>query len=170
MTHNIYHSHNHSDCIQGALAQAKQLCVDKGVRLTAVRQRVFELIWQNHNPIGAYDILPRLAEEGFNSAPPTVYRALDFLLELGLIHRINSLNAFIGCAHPDEDHPVGFFVCRECGQAQELAIEQLHPIRAEVEAALGVVIEQHSTELTGLCPNCQQSQPAQNLQDSQTSA
>lgn len=159
MTHNVTHqnvykSHDHHACIDSAVAQARALCEEKGVRLTAIRQRVLELVWANHKPVGAYDLLPKLAEEGFNSAPPTVYRALDFLLELGLVHRISSLNAFIGCDHPGEDHPTCFFVCRACGQAQELDADQLSAIARQAEQALGVKVEQQMTELLGLCPAC----------------
>ncbi|MDO6806861.1 transcriptional repressor, partial [Wenyingzhuangia sp. 1_MG-2023] len=77
--------------------------------------RVLELIWQSHKPVGAYELLPALANDGFNSAPPTVYRALDFLLDLGLVHRLHSLNAYVGCNHPGANHPVCFFICEHCG-------------------------------------------------------
>ena len=118
----------------------RPLCSAQGARLTPIRQRVLELVWANHKPVGAYDLLPKLAAEGFNSAPPTVYRALDFLLELGLVHRISSLNAFIGCTHPGEVHPSCFFVCRECGKAQELDPVQVQQIARQAEAALGVTV------------------------------
>ncbi len=155
MTQNVYKSHDHHACIDSAVAEARRLCDERGVRLTPVRQRVLELVWDNHKPVGAYDLLPKLAEEGFNSAPPTVYRALDFLLDLGLIHRINSLNAFIGCNHPGHSHPTCFFVCRECGMAQELDAAPLKEIARQAEQQLGVRVEQQMTELMGLCPRCQ---------------
>ena len=158
MSHNAYHSHDHHACIHTALERAMALCAEQGARLTPIRQRVLELVWANHKPVGAYDLLPKLAAEGFNSAPPTVYRALDFLLELGLVHRINSLNAFIGCTHPGESHPSCFFVCRECGNAQELDPAQVKKIAEHAELNLGVKVEQQITELTGLCPRCQSAQ------------
>jgi Fur family zinc uptake transcriptional regulator len=93
----------------------------KGLRLTALRRRVLELVWQSHKPLGAYDILAVLSEQdGRRAAPPTVYRALDFLLENGLVHRISSLNAFIGCNHPEHAHQGQFLICRECHAAIEL--------------------------------------------------
>jgi len=155
MTLNAYKSHDHHVCIDTAISEARRLCEEKGLRLTPIRQRVLELVWANHKAVGAYDLLPRLAEEGFNSAPPTVYRALDFLLELGLIHRISSLNAFIGCNHPGEAHPSCFFVCRQCGQAQELDASKVSQIARQAEQELGVKVEQQMTELLGLCPLCQ---------------
>jgi hypothetical protein len=82
---------------------------------------VLELVWQSHKPLGAYDILAVLSEQdGRRAAPPTVYRALDFLLENGLVHRIASLNAFIGCSHPEHAHQGQFLICRECHAAIEL--------------------------------------------------
>lgn len=155
---NVYKHHDHKACIHTAVDQARALCEARGVRLTAIRQRVLELVWANHKPVGAYDLLPKLAQEGFNSAPPTVYRALDFLLELGLIHRITSLNAFIGCDHPGEDHPTCFFVCRQCGQAQELDADKISAIARQAEETLGVKVEHQMTELLGLCPACRKAQ------------
>ena len=82
--------HDHNHCISTAMDTARTLCEQRGLRMTPVRRRVLELVWQNHKPTGAYDLLAQLSEEGFNSAPPTVYRALDFLLELGVVHRISN--------------------------------------------------------------------------------
>ncbi|MCK5914330.1 MAG: transcriptional repressor, partial [Desulfuromusa sp.] len=91
----ISEDHDHLSCIAAAMANAEQLCQHRGKRFTAIRRRVFELVWQQHKPIGAYEVLEKLQQDG-RAAPPTVYRALDFLLELGLVHRIASLNAFVG--------------------------------------------------------------------------
>lgn len=154
MTQNVYSPHNHSSCVSNALALAQTVCDQQGARLTRIRQRVLELVWQSHKPIGAYDLLPILAEEGFNSAPPTVYRALDFLLELGLIHRLASVNAYTGCSHPGQTHPSCFFICRECGRAQELDHQLYRDLSATVEAHLGARVEHQITELSGLCPGC----------------
>jgi Fur family zinc uptake transcriptional regulator len=154
MTQDALSPHNHNHCIDQALTQARSLCEQQGVRLTAIRKRVLELVWQSHKPVGAYDLLPALAEDGFNSAPPTVYRALDFLLELGLVHRISSLNAFTGCTNPGHQHPSCFFLCRQCGIAQELDSAAVSRLSAEVEQSLGVTVEHQITELSGLCPKC----------------
>lgn len=154
MTQDALRPHNHSHCIDQALQQARSLCEQRGVRLTDIRKRVLELVWQSHKPVGAYDLLPELAAAGFNSAPPTVYRALDFLLELGLVHRISSLNAFVGCTNPGHLHPSCFFLCRQCGVAQELDHASVDGLAREVEQAFGVVVESQITELSGLCPEC----------------
>ena len=149
--------HDHSHCVDSALAEADVLCARQGVRLTALRRRVLELVWQSHKPLGAYDILGTLSEEdGRRAAPPTVYRALDFLLENGLIHRIASLNAFIGCNRPEHLHQGQFLICRKCRTAIEL--EQAAISEAIIASARQVAfqVEQQTVEVVGLCARCQE--------------
>src|SRR5919204_1424092 len=93
-------SHDHDSCIDRALDRAAQLCEERGARLTALRREVLALVWRGHEPVGAYAILEALRRSHPGAAPPTVYRALDFLIEHGLIHRIESLNAYVGCSRP----------------------------------------------------------------------
>lgn len=150
-------THNHQHCVSDALKHAKSLCKSQGQRLTPIRELVLRLVWQSHKPLGAYELLPRLAEAGFNSAPPTVYRALDFLQELGLIHRISSMNAFIGCTQPDHPHPTAFMICRTCRTAAELDTTALEVLFNSSANNQGFRIEQQSVELLGLCQSCQES-------------
>lgn len=157
MEHSAHQQHNHNACIETALNRAVELCKQKNVRLTAIRKQVLKLIWQSQKPIGAYELLPQLGEAGFNSAPPTVYRALEFLLEMQLIHRIHSLNAFIGCNHPHTNHGNCVFICTSCGVAQEISSEPLMQMRLNVEEELGVAIKENVAEFSGLCPTCQTS-------------
>lgn len=148
--------HDHSRCVSHALAEAEALCARQGVRLTALRKRVLELVWQSHKPLGAYDILGVLSEEdGRRAAPPTVYRALDFLLENGLVHRIASLNAFVGCNQPEHAHQGQFLICRHCHAAIEL--EQAAISQAIVASAreVGFSVEGQTVEVVGLCAGCQ---------------
>ncbi len=152
---NAFHQHDHQACIHSALAAAEQLCKERGARLTTIRARVLELVWQSHQPLGAYQLLEQLASEGFNSAPPTVYRALDFLQEQGLVHRIASLNAFIGCHCPGERHQGYFLICRQCSVAHELESEEMTAFLHEGAATKGFKIEEEIVELSGLCPQCQ---------------
>ncbi|WP_210397995.1 Fur family transcriptional regulator [Motiliproteus sediminis] len=148
--------HNHQRCIRTALATAERLCADRRCRLTPVRKRVLELVWQSHTPLGAYQILAQLGDEGFNSAPPTVYRALEFLQEQGLVHRIASLNAFTGCCAPDRQHHGYFLICRQCGRAHELEGQPLSQALREQAARQGFMVEAETVELTGLCPHCRE--------------
>lgn len=147
--------HDHQHCIDQALQQARQLCRARQQRLTAIRELVLKLIWQSHKPIGAYELLPALADAGFNSAPPTVYRALEFLQEQGLVHRIASLNAFVGCPHPEQAHQGCFLICRRCHSTSELDSGPVHATLQKSARPLGFIIEQETVEVTGLCPNCQ---------------
>ena len=149
-------NHNHNHCISDALASAQQLCTERGVRLTSLRQQVLELIWQSHKPLGAYTLMEMLASASTRRvAPPTVYRALDFLLEEGLIHRINSLNAFIGCPSPKQKHQSHFLICQECGIAAELDNPELNQAIFNSAQTAGFSVNNHSVEINGLCPTCQ---------------
>lgn len=148
--------HDHDACIASALATAEDLCRRRGVRLTAQRRRVLELVWQQHAPVGAYDLMARLsAMEGANVAPPTVYRALDFLLAHGLIHRIESLNAYIGCSRPGTRHAGHFLICRGCHATAEIRDPELIEAVHASASARGFSLEHETVELRGLCPACQ---------------
>jgi Fur family transcriptional regulator, zinc uptake regulator len=148
--------HNHSHCITSALDSARELCDQRGSRLTSLREQVLELIWQSHKPLGAYALMEMLAKASTRRvAPPTVYRALDFLLEEGLIHRINSLNAFIGCPSPGQKHQSHFLICQGCNVAVELDDEQLNQRIQGAAADAGFSLLSHSVEINGLCPACQ---------------
>ena len=148
--------HDHSHCVRDALAEAEALCARDGLRLTALRKRVLELVWASHKPLGAYDILGVLSEEdGRRAAPPTVYRALDFLLENGLVHRIASLNAFIGCVHPGELHQGQFLICKACHAAIELELPAISQSIVAGAAAVGFAVESQTVEVVGLCAGCQ---------------
>mgnify|MGYP000023523596 CR=1 FL=1 len=154
MPSSAYQPHDHQGCINTALDQAITLCAEQGVRLTPIRKRVLELVWQSHKPIGAYDLLPVLAQDGFNSAPPTVYRALDFLLDLGLVHRLASLNAFMGCSHPGHDCPSAFLICQDCGKAQEMTIAPWFSALKDAASTEGFIVDHQLTEVVGTCPRC----------------
>lgn len=153
-------NHDHDHCIESALTTARELCRERRQRLTPVRELVLKLIWQNHQPMGAYELLPALAEAGFNSAPPTIYRALEFLQEQGLVHRIASLNSYIGCPNPDSPHRSGFLICRGCQRAVELDTAPVHRTLSDSAAELGFQIENEMVEVVGLCPDCRSAEPA----------
>lgn len=146
--------HDHAACIAGALERADALCARQGLRLTAIRRRVLELIWDNHRPAKAYDLLDTISRERGSAAPPTVYRALDFLLDAGLIHKIESLNAFIGCnAGHGAAHPK-FLICRACERVAELPSPAVdHALAHEAERA-GFVIDHEIIEIGGTCNTC----------------
>jgi len=147
--------HNHGRCIKSAMKTAATLCAARGARLTALRSRVLELIWQSHQPVGAYQLLDTLKSERRNAQPPTVYRALEFLLHLGLVHRVESLNAYVGCSTPDTDHSSQFLICRNCGAAAEITDARLDKAINALAKDAGFSVSHRSIEVEGHCPNCQ---------------
>ena len=112
------------------------------------------MVWESHAPIGAYDILAKLNRGGGRTAPIAVYRTLEFLMENGLVHRIASLNAFVGCAQAGHDHVAGFLICHECGAAAEMDSETLSQALDSELAARGFVVDSQVVELSGTCPHC----------------
>ncbi len=146
---------DHAHCMSAALEAAARVCARRGARLTRLRREVLAILWRDHAPHGAYAILEALRREGRRAAPPTVYRALDFLLAHGLVHRIESQNAYVGCPDPLRPHDGQFLICTECGNAAELSDER---IRAAIRAgagALGFRVTGETVEIAGLCARCQ---------------
>lgn len=144
---------DHQCCVNAALARAEDLCQQKQQRFTAIRRRVLELVWRQHKPIGAYEVLELLQRDA-RTAPPTVYRALDFLQQLGLVHRIASMNAYIGCAAPGRPHDGQFLICESCHSLAELNLPSItHAIEASAENS-GFKSRRHTVEIMGLCPDC----------------
>jgi Fur family zinc uptake transcriptional regulator len=146
--------HDHAHCASDLLARADALAADKGLRLTPVRRRVLQILLESHKAMGAYDVLDRLASEGFGNQPPVAYRALDFLVEQGLAHRVARLNAFAACMHPGESHAPVFLICRSCGRVAEA---EAAPAAAAVGSAAkvqGFAVERLTVEALGLCPAC----------------
>lgn len=148
-------TNNHDHCIDAALRLASDMCASKGLRLTTSRKRVLELVWAGHEAVKAYDIIAKFHDDGAPAKPPTVYRALEFLVENGLIHRIECLNAFVGCPHPEHAHDSHFFICEACHSVREMdASRYQSAIEAEAEAS-GFCINAKSLEVRGICQNCQ---------------
>lgn len=146
--------HNHESCVESALDRAAAVCAGRGVRLTDLRREVLELVWRGHEPIGAYAVLEALRITHPNAAPPTVYRALDFLIEQGLIHRIESLNAYVGCPRPERPHVSQFLICGGCGAAAELDDPAIARAVLRRAGELGFVVERQTIEVRGFCPRC----------------
>ena len=104
--------------------------------------------------MGAYDVLERLAADGFGHQPPVAYRALDFLVENGFAHRIRRLNAFAACMHPGKAHAPAFLICRDCDAVAEAAVDNVRVALDKAAAGLGFAVERVSLEAVGLCPSC----------------
>lgn len=146
--------HDHSHCTGDALAQAATICTARGARLTPVRRRTLEVLLESHRAMGAYEVLARLAADGFGTQPPVAYRALDFLVDLGLVHRINRLNAFAACMQPGPAHNPAFLICRACNLVAEAPAARARAALEASAAATGFRVEFASIEAVGLCPAC----------------
>ena len=147
-------THDHDQCVSDAMRRAEAICEARGLRLTPIRRRVLRLVWAGHKPVGAYDVLDALSEAGRRAAPPTVYRALDFLMEAGLVHRLDSLNAYIGCPDPAHQHSGQFLICRDCQRVIELDASAINDRIRDLAADAGFSAEQQMLEVRGLCANC----------------
>ena len=147
--------HDHSHCQAKALENALEQCEKQGLKLTDLRQQVLEIIWDSHNPIGAYDVLQKLQESGRKPAPPTAYRALDFLVSARLVHRIESLNAFVGCPSSDKVHQCQFYICKECGHIAEVSSTDVAKAISAGADELGFDSQQPVIEVHGVCRECQ---------------
>ncbi|MCZ6719141.1 MAG: Fur family transcriptional regulator [Gammaproteobacteria bacterium] len=146
--------HQHDKCVDRAVSAAEFRCAQRGLRLTKLRRRVLELIWGRHEPVKAYDVLEKLRDEHRGAAPPTVYRALDFLQKEGLVHRIESLKAFIGCGEPTSPHLGQFLICRECGSVAEMDDAEITSLLAAKAGTLGFQVDSETIEVKGLCSEC----------------
>lgn len=147
--------HDHSNCQTQALSDALERCEKKGLKLTKIRKQVLEIIWASHNPLGAYDVLQKLQDNGHKPAPPTAYRALDFLVNAHLIHRIESLNAYIGCPSPNASHQCQFYICKSCGHIAELNSQEVASALNASAEQLGFDSQQPIIEVHGTCADCQ---------------
>lgn len=147
-------AHDHAHCATDVLARADSLTMAAGARLTPVRRRVLQILLEEHRALGAYDVLARLAAEGFGNQPPVAYRALEFLVDQGLAHRIQRLNAFAACMHPGEAHAPAFLICRQCQSVAEAAAGPVNSALAASAGEMGFAIERVTVEALGLCPAC----------------
>ena len=151
-----FERHDHRRCQHQLLSAARDLCELRQIRLTARRQQVLEILLQSHQPMGAYDILAQInkADTEAQIAPPIVYRALEFLLEEGLIHRIECRNAFIGCIDPGHLGAAQFLICKGCEKVAEL--DKPAPGLQSEASRVGFTIDHSVVEITGFCADCQQ--------------
>jgi Fur family zinc uptake transcriptional regulator len=149
-----FRKHDHRRCQRQLLSAASQLCATRKLRLTPRRRQVLEIMLASHQPMGAYDILAELNRAGKAEriAPPIVYRALEFLMAEGLIHRIESKNAFISCVHPGHESTAQFLICRDCDQVAEVESSE-QSLLAEADN-LGFTVDHSIVEITGVCAQC----------------
>lgn len=142
------------------VSEVERVCRQRGLRLTPIRANALRLIADSGRPMKAYELLDQMKATHGSAAPPTVYRALEFLLEHGFIHKLSSINAFVGCHHPGgEQHAVPFLICDRCHSATELEDERIVGALDGRARALGFVPRAQTLEVHGLCAECAKGGP-----------
>jgi Fur family transcriptional regulator, zinc uptake regulator len=151
--HNLS-THNHKKCVSHALEIADHLCRERGVQLTSIRRQVLELIWESHKAVKAYELLDRIKPTQSAAKPATIYRALDFLIKHGLIHRVESLNAFIGCSCSEHQHEQLLLICNKCLDVEERTAGQVMlALSHEIQLA-NFTVHSKAIEIQGVCAKC----------------
>ena len=145
--------HNHELCYKSSIKAFKKNCHEKKLKLTPLRLKVFELLLNDHRPLGAYQILNTLSKDGLNLTPPVIYRVLDFLIEQGFVHKIKNLNAFIACSHPGNTHSPTFMICRKCEKVAEIDVKE-SGIKLDKNLFSDFQIEESIIEVIGICKSC----------------
>jgi Fur family zinc uptake transcriptional regulator len=148
------HAHEHAHDAQAFVEEVAVACEDRGLRLTPLRLRVLQLIAAEEKPVKAYDLLDRLKDEQGSAAPPTVYRALDFLLDNHFIHKLESINAYVGCHHPTQTHQVPFLICDACSAAVEVCDERVAGLLVQQAQERGFRPRAQTLEVHGVCAAC----------------
>ena len=150
--------HNHAKCTAELISRAERTCERRGSRLTGQRREVLSCVGQSHAAVGAYDIIERMAEQGPRPAPITVYRALEFLLAHGLVHKIESRNAFVACSHAHDGQPAALLICEGCGTVAELDVADAFAAVDQAAAAQGFRRARTVIEMAGTCVACQEAE------------
>ena len=148
-----FKDHNHELCYKSSIKAFKKNCHEKKLKLTPLRLKVFELLLNDHRPLGAYQILNKLSKDGLNFTPPVIYRVLDFLIEQGFVHKIKNLNAFIACSHPGNTHSPTFMICRKCEKVAEIDVKE-SGIKLDKNLFSDFKIEESIIEVIGICKSC----------------
>src|SRR5436309_9707314 len=148
--------HDHGRCTADALHHAERVCERRAQKFTPIRRQVLQALLSSHRPLGAYEVIDELAKSMPRPAPSTVYRALDFLMENGLVHRIESRNAYLACAHDhDAAAMVAFLICERCGSVGEIPAAPLAQSLSAAARATGFAPKLSVVEITGTCAHCQ---------------
>jgi Fur family transcriptional regulator, zinc uptake regulator len=149
--------HDHGRCTAEGIAHAIRICQARAQKFTPIRRQVLEALLSSHRPLGAYEVIDALAQSTARPAPITVYRALDFLMANGLVHRIESRNAYLACAHDhDTAAMVAFLICDRCGSVGEIPGALVAQSLSTAARATGFAPKLSVVEITGTCAHCQE--------------
>ncbi len=139
-----------------AMRRLETLCRERGERLTRQRLAVVRQLLTAGRALSAYELLERLRPEDESATAASVYRTLDFLIELGVAHRLESQRSFVLCSHPQTPHRVQFLICRRCGEVVEAEDARLAAATERLGDRLGFALDRRIVELTGLCGRCRE--------------
>ena len=150
----ISSKHDHTKCTEKLISRAEQICAQRGSRFTEQRKQVLVSVAESHNAVGAYEIIERLANGDIKPAPITVYRALDFLLEHDLVHKVESRNAFVACNHSHTEASAALLICEQCGTVDEIVEPSTTELLLQAVSAQGFKMKKTMIEVSGLCGHC----------------
>jgi Fur family zinc uptake transcriptional regulator len=150
------HAHEHREHAAEALARAERVCRERGLRLTPIRRQALEALHGDHRPVGAYDLADRISPPGGRRlAPISIYRALDFLVEQGFVHRLSSRNAYVACLHGHgADEVVAFLICEDCGGVDEDSSPAMRQAVAAITSGRHFAPSHQVVEIVGRCEHC----------------
>jgi Fur family transcriptional regulator, zinc uptake regulator len=147
--------HNHAHCQAELIARAEEICRERGSRLTEQRRDILSCVAEGHAALGAYDIIEKMARKGTRHAPVTIYRALEFLTDHGLVHKIECRNAYVACSHAHQGKPAALLICETCGIVAEVDAPDMAQTIARKAKNLGFKPRQTVLELMGTCHSCE---------------
>ena len=145
---------DHEECISTAIEVAERVCSEKQLKFTDLRKDILRMVWEGHGPQKAYDLLNKLQTINRSAKPATVYRALDFLITNGFIHKVASLNAFVGCSHPLKHNESYFLICEDCKSISECCDPNISAAIQATTTHNKFVAKNTSLEISGHCNEC----------------
>lgn len=143
-----------TSALERSLERLESLCRERGQRLTRQRRTLLTMLLTAGRALSAYELLDLLRPEDAKVTAASVYRTLEFLMDLGVVHRLESTRSFVLCEHPDAPHWVQFLICRRCGQVVEAEDERIAAATERLGQRLGFALDQRIVELTGVCEGC----------------
>ncbi len=147
-------NHDHKECSKTVIEHAKEVCRKGSLNLTPIRKKVLEIVASNHKPARAYDLLAKLKEGGFSDKPPTVYRALDFLIEHKMVHKLNTINAYVACFNNETEEVSCFLICEKCQDIEEFQDEGIIKAIANISKSKNIDVRNINLEISFKCDQC----------------
>ena len=147
-------NHDHRKCSKKVIQNAEETCLKFSLNFTPIRKKVLEIISSNHKPSRAYDLLEKLRDDGFCDKPPTIYRALDFLIENKIVHKLNTINAYVACFDEESEEISCFLICEMCQEIEEFHNKNLNKVLTNIGKKRGIEIKNLNLEIGFKCQEC----------------